>query len=374
MNWQPTKIATAFLGAAALTFAAIAPAMAQSAGPPAIPVSAARIVRQDVPIVIRGLGTVQAYYSVLLRPQVDGQIVRFAVTEGQEVKKGDVLAVIDKRPYQSALDVAIAKRGQDQAQLHNAEADLARYAALARQSFASRQQVETQEAQVKQYTAAIAGDDANIQTAQVNLGYCEIVAPFDGRVGLRTVDPGNFVRAAEATPILPLAQIHPISATFTVPQDDLPLIQQALHDGKPVVYAFRSDDKTQIDQGTLLTVDNAIDATTGTIKVKATFPNTANALWPGQFINARLQVGVARNALVIPSAAVLHGQDRLYAYVVKDDQTVQAQTIEIERDNGVTAIVTKGLEEGQPVVTDGYSRLANGTRVAVSPAPGRAGG
>jgi multidrug efflux system membrane fusion protein len=374
MNWQTMNITTMVLGAAALSFAAIAPALAQSPGPVSVPVSATKVVRQDVPIFIRGLGTVQAYYSVLLRPQVDGQIVRFAVTEGQEVKKGDVLAVIDKRSYQAALNVAIAKRGQDQALLHNAEADLARYSTLARQSFASRQQVETQEAQVKQYTAAIAGDDANIQNAQVNLSYCDILAPFDGRVGLRTVDPGNFVRAAEATPILPLSQIHPISATFTVPQDDLPLIQQALREGKPVVYAFRSDDKTQLDEGTVLTVDNAIDASTGTIKVKATFPNTASALWPGQFINARLRAGVAKGALVIPSAAVLHGQDRLYAYVVKDDQTVQAQTIEIGRDDGVTAIVTKGLEEGQSVVTDGYSRLANGTRVAVSSAAGRTGG
>ena len=309
MNWQPMKITTMVLGAAVLAFVAIAPALAQPAGPASIPVSATKVVRQDVPIVIRGLGTVQAYNSVLLRPQVDGQIVRFAVTEGQAVKKGDVLVVIDKRSYQAALNVAIAKRGQDQALLHNAEADLARYSTLARQSFASRQQVETQEAQVKQFTAAIAGDDANIQNAQVNLSYCDILAPFDGRVGLRTVDPGNFVRAAEATPILPLSQIHPISATFTVPQDDLPLIQQALREGKPAVYAFRSDDKTQIDEGTLLTVDNAIDATTGTIKVKATFPNTASALWPGQFINARLRVGMAKGALVIPSAAVLHGQE-----------------------------------------------------------------
>jgi membrane fusion protein, multidrug efflux system len=379
MDLGRMSFSSTWLFAAALLLAVLPPAQAEDARPAApqaagIPVSVAKAARQDVPLVIRGLGTVQAYNSVLVRPQVDGQLVRIAVTEGQDVKKGDLLAVIDTRSYQAALDQARAKRQQDQAQLSNAQADLARYSSLAQQNFASRQQVETQQAQVKQFTAAIAGDDALIEVAQVNLGYCAITAPFDGRVGLRTVDPGNFIRAAEATPIMPLAQIHPISVVFTVPQDFLPDIQRALAAGKPPVLAFASDDKTQLDQGELLTVDNAIDAATGTIKAKATFPNAANALWPGQFVNTRLQVGTL-NGIVIPSAAVLHGQDRLYVYVVKDDLTVEARTVEVARDDGVRAVIAKGLDDGVTVVTDGYSRLKNGIRVAITgAAPARLGG
>lgn len=371
------------LGIAALAFAAMGSARAQqgatpvtpAAQPQAVPVSVAKVMREDVPVVINGLGTVQAYYSVLLRPQVDGQLVRFAVTEGQEVKRGDLLAAIDPRPFQAALDLAKAKRRQDQALLANAEADLARYSSLARQDFASRQQVETQQAQVKQFTAALAGDDALVETAQVNLGFCAIRAPFDGRVGIRTVDPGNFVRAAEATPILPLSQVHPISVIFTVPQDNLPAIQRALAKGRPPVIALRSNNVTELGKGEVLTVDNAIDAATGTIKVKATFPNLDDALWPGQFVNVRLMVGTLDRALTVPSAAVLHGQDRLYVYVVKDNQTVEARTIEVASDNGVSAVIAKGLDEGQTVVTDGYSRLRNGTRIAVATGgPERTGG
>jgi multidrug efflux system membrane fusion protein len=317
---------------------------------------------------------VQANYSVLLRTQVDGKLLRVPVTEGQDVRKGDILAEIDPRPYQAALDAALAKKQQDEALLANARADLARYTALARRDFASRQQVDTQQAQVNQYIAAIAGDAAGVETAQVNLGFCAITAPFDGRVGLRTVDPGTFVRAAEATPIMPVAQLHPIAVTFTVPQDYLPAIQRSMAEGKPRVVAFASDNTTELDRGEVLTIDNAIDPGTGTIKVKATFPNTKDALWPGQFVNTRMTVGVTAAALVVPSAAVQHGQDRLYVYVVKPDQTVEAQTVTVSRDDGVSAIVTKGLNEGQTVVTDGYSRLRNGVRIAVADAARQAGG
>lgn len=369
--WRNRR-ARVFLGAAAvlLTVQVSGRAMAQgapadTAGPPAVPVSVAPVVRSDVPQILRGLGAVQAYYSVQVRPQVDGLLLQIPVTEGQTVRKGDLLAVIDTRPYQAALDAASAKKQQDEALLANAQADLRRYDSLARQDYASRQQVDTQTALVRQYTAAIAIDTALIETAQVNLSFCAIRAPFDGRVGLRITDPGAFVRAAEATPILPVSQLQPIAVIFTVPQDNLPAIQAAMAEGKPPVTAVSGDNTVELDQGTLLTIDNSIDPTTGTIKIKALFPNEQSKLWPGQFVNARLTVGVSRGALTVPSIAVQHGQSELFVYVVKADQTVERRKVEVARDDGATAVIASGLEEGQRAVIDGHSRLRNGTRVAV---------
>jgi multidrug efflux system membrane fusion protein len=338
----------------------------QAASPtPSVPVSVGKVTRQDVPLWLHGLGTVQAFYSVQLRPQVDGTLLQVPVTEGQVVKQGDLLAVIDPKPYQALLDAANAKKQQDLADLANARHDLERYASLAKQDFASRQQVDTQTALVNHLIAAIAGDDAQIETAQLNVRYSFITAPFGGRVGLRTVDPGNFVRAAEATSLMPLAQITPIAVTFTVPQDALPAVQDALRAGAPPVVAYSSDDKTELDRGTLLTVDDAIDSTTGTIKLKATFPNAAAHLWPGQFVNTRLLLGTSKGVLTAPSPAVMRGQDRLYAYVLNPDQTVSVRTVEIQRDDGALAVLTKGLVEGQQVVTDGQARLLEGSHVTV---------
>jgi multidrug efflux system membrane fusion protein len=343
------------------------PTVAQQAAPdsPAVPVSVGAVTRQNVPLWLRELGTVQAFYSVQLRPQVDGTLLQVPVAEGQEVKQGDLLAVIDPRPYQAALDSAAAKKQQDQADLANAKRDLERYTSLAKQDFASRQQVDTQVAMVNHLVASIAGDDAQIEAAKLNVGYSYITAPFPGRVGLRTVDPGNFVRAAEATSLMPLSQIRPIAVTFTVPQDVLPAVQDALRNGAPLVVAYSSDDKTELDRGTLMTVDNAIDSTTGTIKLKATFPNASSHLWPGQFVNTRLLLGTANDVLTVPSQAVLHGQDRQYAYVLNPDQTVSVRTVEIKDDNGTLAILTKGLQAGQQVVTDGQSRLLEGSHVTI---------
>lgn len=354
--------------------------LAQQAAP-AVPVSVGKVIRQDVPIWLHGLGTVQAFYSVQLRPKVDGTLLEVPVTEGQDVKQGDLLAVIDPKPYQAVLDAAIAKKKQDLADLANAKHDLERYASLARQDYASHQQVDTQNALVDHMGAAIAGDDAQIEAAELNVGYSYILAPFAGRVGLRTVDPGNFVRAAEATSLMPLSQIQPIAVTFTVPQDALPLVQDALHKGKPLaVVAYSSNDKTELDRGTLLTVDNAIDSATGTIKLKATFPNAASHLWPGQFVNTRLLITTATQVLTAPSASVLHGQDRLYVYVLNANQTTSVRTVEISGDDGTVAILTKGLDAGQTVITDGQSRLLKGSPVTVvdttptGGAPKQAGG
>jgi multidrug efflux system membrane fusion protein len=354
---------------------------ARPQGTPApIPVTIARSLRQDVPLYFTGLGSVQAFNSVQVRSRVDGTLMQVPVTEGQEVKEGDILTVVDPRPFQAALDAVLAKRTQDEADLNNAKRDLARYSSLAQSSFASHQQVDTQQAMVNRLTAMIAGDDAAIATARLNLGYCTITAPFQGRVGLRQVDPGNMVHAGDATGIMTITQIHPISVLFTLPQDTLPRISLAMAAGKLPVTALAPDGKTELDQGTLLTPDNAIDPTTGTIKLKATFPNPNNTLWPGQFINARLLMGTERNALTVPSIAVQHGPSGLYVYIVKPDSTVSRQDVEVARDNGTVAVISRGFEDDEEVVTDGQSRLQQGTRVVVSDAsrqaatPARAGG
>lgn len=336
-----------------------------TSGPPAVPVSVAPVVRKDVPFVVRGLGTVLALQTVQLRSQVDGVLQKVPVTEGQNVKQGEVLAIIDPRPYQAILDAAMARKQMDEAQLISAKADLVRYTALAEKQVASQQQLEVTQAKMGQTMASIAMDQAQIDSAKLNLTFCYITAPFDGRVGLREIDPGNFVRSAEVTPIIPVSQLHPIAVTFPVPQDFLPAVQKALAAGEPAVVAYTGDDKQELDRGKLLTVDNAIDTTTGTIRLKAIFPNDKEQLWPGQFVNARVVVGVTAGALTVPSAAVRHGQDQLFVYVVKPNQTVARLKVEVSRDDGVTAVVTKGLEEGQQAVTDGYSRLEDGSRVTI---------
>jgi membrane fusion protein, multidrug efflux system len=338
------------------------------AGAAPVPVAAARAIRQDVPIFLRGLGSVQAFSAVTVRARVDGTLMQVPVTEGQDVKQGDLIAVIDPRPFQAALEAATAKRTQDEADLVNAKRDLTRYLSLAQNSFASHQQVDTQQAMVNRLTALIAGDEAALTNAKLNLSYCYITSPIQGRVGLRQVDPGNMVRAGDATGIISLTQVHPISMVFTLPQENLPRINLAMAGGTLSVVAFAADDKTELDQGTLLTPDNAIDPTTGTIKLKATFPNPRNTLWPGQFVNARLQLGTEQNALTVPSVAVQHGPAGLYTYVVNPDSSVARQPIEVARNNGAMAVITKGLVEGQMVVTDGQSRLQTGTKVAVNDA------
>lgn len=342
-----------------------APASATPSGP-IIPVTITKVVRQDVPIWLRGLGTVQPFQSVQVRSRVDGTLIEVPVTEGQEVRKGDLLAVIDPRPFQAQLEIASARRKQDQAELENARNDLIRYTALAQKEIASRQKLDTVTMQVNRLTASLLGNEAQIAAAQLNLEFCYIRAPFDARVGLRNVDVGNVVRAAEQAPMFNLVQLRPISATFTVPQDNLPRIHDAMAEGALTVVAYASDDRTELDTGTLLTVDNLIDAQTGTIKLKATFPNRRNRLWPGQFVHLRLLVETARGALTLPSAAVQHGQIGQYVYVVRPDSTVSRVVVDVARDDGVTSIISKGLDEGQTVVRDGQSRLRAGSRVAAN--------
>lgn len=352
------------------------PAGAQPAAASAVPVSAVTSKRQDVPIWLRGLGTVQAFNTVLVRARVDGTLQKFPVTEGQLVKQGTLLAVIDPRPYRAALDQAAAKKAQDQADLANARHDLERYASLARQDFASRQQVDTQTALVNHLTAAIAGDDAAIEAAQLNLSYCFITAPFDGRIGLRQVDPGNLVHATDAGGIVTITEVHPISVVFTLPQADLPAIVAAMAQRPLRVAAWSSDAKLPLAEGTLLTPDNAIDTTTGTIRLKATFPNLDDKLWPGQFVAAQLLLRTEQQVVTVPTQAVQHGPNGLYVYVIKPDSTVQRQPIMAE-DHGQVMTVRKGLEAGQQIVLDGQSRLENGMHVVATAGttqPAQAGG
>jgi multidrug efflux system membrane fusion protein len=349
----------------ALAPAAVAQTKAESSSP-AVPVTAASVTRQDVPLWLSGLGAVRAFNAVQLRSQVDGILQQVAVAEGQEVKKGELLAVIDPRPYQAALDAAKAKKQEDLAHLTFARQDLARYAALAKDDFASRQQLQTAQAQTGQYTAAVAADDAQIEAAQLNLGYCYIRSPIDGRVGFRLLDAGNVVRAAEATPILSVTQIRPVSVTFTLPQDQLTAVNEARAEAKLPVAVFASEGGKELDRGYLETVDNAIDQATGTIRLKATLPNTAGKLWPGQFVTAQLLLRTDKNVVAVPTQAVQHSPSGLYVYVVKPDSTVARQDIDAARQAGALTVVAKGLTEGQTVVTDGQSRLQPGMRVAVS--------
>jgi multidrug efflux system membrane fusion protein len=338
---------------------------AQPTQGPSVPVTVTHAARQDVPVWLRGLGTVQANYAVQLRPRVDGTLTQVPVKEGQDVKQGDLLTVIDPRPYQAILDAAVAKKQQDQAQLSNAQADLARYASLVRQDFASRQQLDTQAAMVKQFSAAIVGDDAQIEAAQLNLSFCYITSPFAGRIGLRNVDPGNIVHSAEATPIISVTQIQPISVTFTLPQDNLPAIMKAMETHPLDVVVYASDNTTELDRGVLLTPDNTIDITTGTIKLKATFSNAHRALWPGQFVNASLLLGTQANVITVSATSVQHGPDGLYVYQVGQNETVSVQPITVARQEGDVYVVSGGLTEGATVVATGQSRLQAGGHVTV---------
>ena len=343
----------------------MAPLLASAQPAATVPVTVTSVVRKDVPVWLHGLGTVQANYAVQLRPRVDGTLTEVPVKEGQDVKQGDLLAVIDPRPYKAALDAATAKKQQDQAQLSNAEADLGRYASLVRQDFASRQQLDTQQAMVKQFTAAILGDDAQVESAQLNLSFCYITSPFDGRIGLRNVDPGNVVHSAEATPIISVTQVQPIAVTFTVPQDNLPAIMQAMEKHPLEVVVYSSDNTTELDRGTLLTPDNTIDATTGTIKLKAMFGNVHRRLWPGQFVNASLLLGTDTNVIAVPAASVQHGPNGLFVYQVGPNDIVSVQPIQVTRQEGDVYVVASGLAEGAVVVATGQSRLQAGVHVSM---------
>jgi multidrug efflux system membrane fusion protein len=337
-----------------------------------VPVVAVAARTQDVSIYLDGIGTVLASANVTIRSQVDGRVAEVNFTEGQDVEAGTVLARIDPRAYQAAVDLAVAKKAQDEATLANARLDLARYSKLAANAYTSAQQADTARATVAQLVAQVAGDQAQIDTAQVNLGYTRIVAPIAGRVGIRQVDPGNIVHAADTTGICVITTLRPISVVFSLPQQNLRLATRALQQGHAEVLALPQEadrllgTQTVLDRGELTVIDNQVDSTTGTIKLKATFPNRDLALWPGGFVNVKLRVETSRAALVVPPSAIQRGPAGPYVYVVRDGNTVQHRKVQIAHQDLDLAIIADGLTEGERVVTDGASRLSEGSKVTVS--------
>ncbi len=336
----------------------------------AVPVTIVRPIREDVPVLARAIGTVQAFQTVVIRARVDGTLDDVLFTEGQQVKPGDVLARLDPRPYQAVLDQAVAKRAADEAVLANARGDLLRYAELAQSQVASRQRLDLQRANVAQAEANVHGGDASIAAAQLNLSFTQITSPIEGRVGLRQLDPGNYIRTADpaSTGIVTIAQIHPIALTYTLPQDVLPQVQQAMRRGKLQVLAYSSDDHTKLGEGDLLTIDSVIDASTGTIKLKAVFANMDDHLWPGQFVNVRTRLDTRRGVLTVPSAAIQRGPAGLYLFRIEADSTAALQAIDVGQDDGQTAVVENGLHGDERIVVAGQSRLSIGAQVVATEA------
>jgi multidrug efflux system membrane fusion protein len=337
-----------------------------SAPAPPIPVSLAKAQRRDVPIYLTGLGTVQAFNTVTVRTRVDGELVKVAFTEGQDVKAGDLLAQIDPRPFQATYDQAVAKKVQDEANLANAKLDLQRFSDLATRNFAPKQQVDTQRATVAQLEAQIRGDQAAIDSAQTQLDYTTITSPLNGRTGIRLVDQGNIVHASDATGLVVVTQLQPISVVFTLPEGELPLVQSALTAGPVRIFAMDRDSDRQLAEGTIAVLDNQITQTTGTMRLKGTFPNKDGALWPGEFLNIRLLASTAPNVVTVPSSALQRSPNGYYAYVVKPDNTAETRPLKVGQVSGGVAIVDDGVAAGEQVVTAGQYRLQPGARVEAS--------
>ena len=333
-------------------------------GPQIVPVSVATVERRDLPVYLTGLGSVTAFNTVAVKSRVDGQLVQVAFREGQEVRKGDLLAVIDPRPYQVALDQAQATLLKDQSQLKNTQLDLQRYKGLVAAGVVSHQQVDTQDALVGQFQGTVDADKAAIENAKLNLTYCHITAPVDGRVGLRLVDRGNMVHANDTNPLLVITQLQPIAVIFTLPEDSLPAVAQHMQARTLKVEAYGRDDQTRLSTGTLLTIDNQIDQTTGTGKLKAIFDNHERALWPNQFVNVRLLLEVRKNATLVPAAAVQRGPQGTFAYVVKGNNTVEVRAVTLALTQGNVTAIAQGISPGELVVTDGQDKLQNGSKVA----------
>ena len=342
--------------------------------PPAIAVDTAAVTHADVPIYLSGLGTVQAFYTVTVTARVDGELQKVAFTEGQTVHKGDLLAQIDPRPNQAAYEQAIATKAKDAAQLANAKRDFERYTILQPQDLASKQTVDTQRAMVDQLTAQVQVDQAMIDNARTQLDYTRITSPIDGRTGIRLVDPGNIVRAAATTGIVVVTQVQPISVIFTLPEEDLAAVNTALSAGPVNVTTVSRDGGTELDQGTLTLVDNQIDQTTGTAKLKATFSNARNTLWPGQYVNARVLVRTERNVLTLPTTAVQLGPNGPFTYVVKPDSTVEVRPLKIGEESGGLTVVHTGLALNERVVTSNQYRLQAGVHVRAATAEATASG
>ena len=339
------------------------PAARAEKAPPPVPVTTALARKAEFPVYLDGLGTVEPYQTVTVRSRVDGAIVKVAFKQGQMVKEGDLLVQIDPRPYQAALDQALAKKVQDDANLKNARANLQRYETLSRNDFASRQQLENQQALVEQLKAQIAGDQAAIDNARTQLDYTTITAPLAGKTGFRLVDRGNIVRATDQTGIVTIVKLQPISVVFTAPEEQVQRINAALAAGRVPISAMSSDGQRVLGQGHLALVNNEVDQAAGTIRMKATFANRDNALWPGLSVKTRLLVDTIRDAVVVPDTAVQRGPDGLYVFVVGDDSKVALVPVEVGGASEGLDRIVKGLDAGQKVVVAGQYRLRPGTAV-----------
>jgi multidrug efflux system membrane fusion protein len=338
-----------------------------------VPVIVAASSYEDVPVTADAVATVQALNTVTVRTQVDGKLIELDFTDGQDVKKGDVLARIDPATYQAQYDQAVAKKAQDEATLANARNDLLRYQRLAQTEAGSKQQADTQKALVAQLEAQVNGDQAAIDNTKATLDYTTITSPLDGRTGIRLVDQGNILHASDVTGIVIITQLKPISVIFNLPQQQLRAVNAAMAKGPVSVNALEADNTTVIDKGIIQVVDNQVDQTTGTIKFKALFPNEHLQLWPGQFINVRLYIDVLTHAVVVPTASVQRGPNGAYVYVLGNNSKVSLRNVAVGRQNETQAVITSGLTPPEQVITTGFSRLTDGAEVRIAPAEAAAG-
>jgi membrane fusion protein, multidrug efflux system len=347
-------------------------ASAQSASSQAaaakIPVTSFEVKKTDFPVHAYGLGVVSPFKTVTVKSRVDGQITKVFFKQGQMVKEGDPLLEIDQRPYTAALEQAVAKKAQDEANLKNDQLNLQRYQQLAVQKFETQQNLDTQQALVDQMTAQVKGDQAAIDNAQTNLGYTSIKAPISGRTGFRLVDPGNIVHAADTTGIVTIAQLQPIAVQFTEPEEQLQSIAKAYEAGVVPVEALTSDGTRTLSQGRLAIMDNSVSQATGTISLKARFDNKDNALWPGLSVNTRMLIDTRKQVIVVPQDGVQHGPSGLFAYVIGDNGKVQVRPIKISESGDANAVVAEGLSVGDKIVVAGQSRLFDGALVDEKPA------
>lgn len=341
--------------------------MARGSGPVSVIVQEAQ--RANVPVYLEGVGSVKALNAATVRAQVDGRLLSVNFKEGQDVKKGDVLAKIDPVTYKAQLDQAVAKRDLDQALLNNSMRDLKRFEKVGTLAI-SQQQIDTQRALIKQQEAQIQSDTAAIENATAILGYTTIVAPFDGRTGIRLIDEGNLVHAGEAGGIVVITQVQPINVVFTLPQQDLPTLTKSTGSARLTAQALSTNGQTELDAGTLEVIDNQVDPQTGTIRLKAEFANAQRQLWPGQFVNVRLLVDTLKNVVVAPTEAIQRGPDGPYVYVVAADNTVALRNVKISRQDEKVAVISEGVSPGDRIVTSGFGRLKDGSHVTVSDGSG----
>ncbi len=357
-------LCVAGIGGAAFWYAQSADAVTKpAAAPPPVPVVDEKVQSSDVPIVLTGIGSVSSYNVVDVHAQVTGTIQQIGFVEGQEVHKGDLIAQLDPRPFQAALQQAEANLARDEAHLTNAQVNLNRNTPLLKQGFASAQQVTDQQSQVSQLTASVFADKAALFNAQTQLSYTKITSPIGGVTGIRRVDIGNIVQPSTTTPIVTITQIQPISVVFTLPQKDVPEIQAAMAKGSLKTIAYDQDGRTRLDQGQLLLVNNVINQSSGTAELKATFPNAKRRLWPGEFVNVQLVLATRHNAISVSSSAIQQGQNGPFVFVVGPDETVKSRTVNVIETLNGRSIISKGLQAGEMVVAAGQYLLSDGVKV-----------